>query len=169
MKIDLQGKWLVWLDAAKTGVHPVGMPETIRLPGTTSYAGIGPENPERAVGYLTDAHKFEGHAWFERTFVLPEEAAGLPLLLTLERTRKTTVYLDGREIGSQSSLCTPHRYRLDGAAPGEHDGLLVRRAVFRDRDGEHGEHGQRQNGADHDPEDLQSFFHVIQPLSGWIW
>ena len=46
-------------------------------------------------------------------------------MLTLERTRKTTVYLDGRVIGHQESLCAPHRYFLGGLTEGSHT-LVIR-------------------------------------------
>ena len=50
---------------------------------------------------------------------------GEQTMLTLERTRKTTVYLDGRPIGHQESLCTPHRYFLPPVHAGEHT-LVIR-------------------------------------------
>ncbi len=123
-KIDLSGLWRVYLDADKQEELPVCYPEEMLLPGTTSAAGLGPENPARETYFLTDAHKFEGYAWFMRTFE-SGDWADLQVMLTLERTRKTTVYLDGAEIGCQDSLCTPHRYFLPGLTAGTHT-LVVR-------------------------------------------
>ena len=99
-------------------------PDKIALPGTTSAAGLGPENPARETYFLTDAHKFEGYAWFMRTFEAGDWS-DCQVMLTLERTRKTTVYLDGKEIGSQISLCAPHRYLLEGLTAGSHT-LVIR-------------------------------------------
>ncbi|MBQ8554388.1 MAG: beta-galactosidase [Clostridia bacterium] len=124
MKIDLSGQWQVALDAEKKDVLPSLYPERMMLPGTTSAAGLGPENPARETYFLTDAHKFEGYAWFMRTFEA-EDWTGCQVLLTLERTRKTTVWLDGMRIGSQDSLCAPHRYVLPEIAAGTHT-LIIR-------------------------------------------
>ena len=123
-KIDLSGLWRVCLDGEKSPEMPAVYPDEMMLPGTTSAAGLGPENPARETYFLTDAHKFEGYAWFMRSFEA-EDWADQTVLLTLERTRKTTVYLDGVEVGSQNSLCTAHRYVLGGLAKGMHT-LVIR-------------------------------------------
>lgn len=124
MKIDLNGQWQVKLDAEKQETMPQAYPETMMLPGTTSAAGLGMPNPAKETGCLTDAYRFEGAAWFMRTFTAGDWT-GEQTMLTLERTRKTTVYLDGRPIGHQESLCTPHRYFLPPVHAGEHT-LVIR-------------------------------------------
>lgn len=124
MKIDLSGQWRVKLDAEKQETMPQAYSETMTLPGTTSAAGLGMPNPAKETGCLTDAYRFEGAAWFMRTFTAGDWT-GEQTMLTLERTRKTTVYLDGRPIGHQESLCTPHRYFLPPVHAGEHT-LVIR-------------------------------------------
>lgn len=124
MKIDLSGQWRVKLDAEKQETMPQAYPETMTLPGTTSAARLGMPNPAKETGCLTDAYHFEGAAWFMRTFTAGDWT-GEQTMLTLERTRKTTVYLDGRPIGHQESLCTPHRYFLPPVHAGEHT-LVIR-------------------------------------------
>lgn len=124
MKIDLSGQWRVKLDAEKQETMPQAYPETMTLPGTTSAAELGMPNPAKETGCLTDAYRFEGAAWFMRTFTAGDWT-GEQTMLTLERTRKTTVYLDGRPIGHQESLCTPHRYFLPPVHAGEHT-LVIR-------------------------------------------
>lgn len=124
MKIDLSGQWQVKLDAEKQETMPQAYPETMMLPGTTSAAGLGMPNPAKERGCLTDAYRFEGTVWFMRTFTAGDWT-GEQTMLTLERTRKTTVYLDGRPIGHQESLCTPHRYFLPPVHAGEHT-LVIR-------------------------------------------
>ena len=124
MKIDLSGQWQVKLDAEKQETMPQAYPETMMLPGTTSAAGLGMPNPATETGCLTDAYRFEGAAWFMRTFTAGDWT-GEQTMLTLERTRKSTVYLDGRPIGHQESLCTPHRYFLPPVHAGEHT-LVIR-------------------------------------------
>ena len=124
MKIDLSGQWQVKLDAEKQETMPQAYPETMMLPGTTSAAGLGMPNPAKETGCLTDAYRFEGAVWFMRTSTAGDWT-GEQTMLTLERTRKTTVYLDGRPIGHQESLCTPHRYFLPPVHAGEHT-LVIR-------------------------------------------
>ena len=124
MKIDLSGQWQVKLDAEKQETMPQAYPETMMLPGTTSAAGLGMPNPAKETGCLTDAYRFEGAVWFMRTFTAGDWT-GEQTMLTLERTRKTTVYLDGRPIGHQESLCTPHHYFLPPVHAGEHT-LVIR-------------------------------------------
>lgn len=124
MKIDLSGQWQVKLDAEKQETMPQAYPETMMLPGTTSAAGLGMPNPAKETGCLTDAYRFEGAAWFMRTFTAGNWT-GEQTMLTLERTRKSNVYLDGRPIGHQESLCTPHRYFLPPVHAGEHT-LVIR-------------------------------------------
>ncbi len=119
-KMNLSGLWRVFLDAEKRDTLPETYPDEMMLPGTTSAAGLGEPNPARETYFLTDTHKFEGRTWFSRNFTLNEPA---PLtLLTLERTRRTRVYLDGVPVeeGWQESLCTPHRYWLHDLTAGDH-------------------------------------------------
>ncbi len=122
-KLDLSGLWRVYLDADKAADLPDTYPDTMSLPGTTSAAGLGPENPARETYFLTDARKFEGYAWFTREFDVKETAP--VACLTLERTRKTAVWLDGAYVGDHVSLCAPHRYVLPEMSPGRHT-LLIR-------------------------------------------
>ncbi len=123
-KIDLSGLWRVYLDETRQDELPAVYPDAMTLPGTTSAAGLGKENPARETYFLTDAHKFEGYAWFMRRFDCPDWS-DCQVMLTLERTRKTTIYLDGRVIGHQESLCAPHRYFFGGLTEGSHT-LVIR-------------------------------------------
>lgn len=111
--IDLQGSWSLQLDADKRGlVRP--LQDTITLPNTTSHARKGPRRSEAHAGHLTDEYAFEGYAWFEREVDIPESWAGKTVFLYLERTRVTTVWIDGEEVGTQNSLNAPHLYELTG-------------------------------------------------------
>lgn len=123
MKTDLSGLWQVCLDTSGQSAPPRRFPDVMRLPGTTSCAGLGPDNTDCPEGHLTDAHGFEGSAWFCRELTVEET---LPLaMLTLERTRVTTVWLDGVCLGTENSLCTPHRYVFPGPKAGTHT-LVIR-------------------------------------------
>ncbi|MCC3373857.1 glycoside hydrolase family 2 TIM barrel-domain containing protein [Cohnella sp. REN36] len=119
-KIDLSGTWQLQLDERKAGLQlPFG--DTMRLPGTTSYARKGKRNDAVEIGCLTDEYRFEGWAWFSREVEIPEALAGRTAFLYLERTRVTTVWIDGREVGTRNSLSTPHLYEVtDRISPGRH-------------------------------------------------
>ena len=111
-RIGLEGQWKLRLDREKRGTEASPFDDTMMLPGTTSHAGKGHANEEALADSLTDVFKFEGYAWFSREVNITAEQAGWNALLYLERTRVTTVWIDGKEIGTQNSLCTPHVYEL---------------------------------------------------------
>ncbi len=123
--IDLSGKWEAFLDETKNNNIPAEFDCGITLPDTTSHAQLGKLNTEKKYGCLTDLYKFEGYAWFRRRFSVTEEQSRGSMTLFLERTRKTTVYIDGKEIGHYCSLCAPHRYDLSGISAGEHE-IIIR-------------------------------------------
>lgn len=122
---NLSGQWEVFLDESKAEALPVKYPDRIALPDSTSNAGLGKLNTETEYGCLTDLHKFEGYAWFRRDVEITPEMAERNITLFLERTRKTALFVDGTPRGSYCSLCAPHRYSLNGLAPGTHE-LLIR-------------------------------------------
>lgn len=112
-KINLAGNWKFQLDGEKKGLSPQQLFEdTITLPNTTSNARKGPKNVEVLIGSLTDEYAFEGYAWFEKEVEIPDALGGKTSYLFLERTRVTTVWVDGKEVGTQNSLNTPHFYDL---------------------------------------------------------
>ncbi|MBQ9384749.1 MAG: beta-galactosidase [Ruminiclostridium sp.] len=119
-KIDLSGKWQLYMDASCSSGLPAAYGDEITLPGTTAEARKGERNTERASGYLTDPYKFEGHAWFGRKIDICEEWSSRQLYLRLERTRMTSLYVDGEPCGECDSLCSPHIYKLPQLTEGIH-------------------------------------------------
>lgn len=119
-KIDLSGTWLLYMDETKADKLPEAFNESIILPNTTSAARKGKKNTDRDTGYLTDTYKFEGYAWFQRKLTITEDMLGKELILFLERTRMTAIYIDGTEIGRGISLSTPHRFLLPQLSEGVH-------------------------------------------------
>ncbi len=110
--MDLSGVWEFSMAQYPEGVMPRAFNDTITLPGTTSLAQKGVPNPKYETGFLTDTYAFEGQAWYHRVICLPPESVGKTMILTLERTRRTTLFVDGESVGSCDSLCTPHMYDI---------------------------------------------------------
>lgn len=113
---DLSGTWRFALDPERQGIRQqlfrTRLTDTIPLPGTTAQAKKGILNTARETGYLTECYPFCGWAWYQTTFTPAPEDLHKPLLLTLERTRMTRLWINGTEAGSCDSLTTPHCYRL---------------------------------------------------------
>ncbi|MDE7294694.1 MAG: beta-glucuronidase, partial [Oscillospiraceae bacterium] len=85
--------------------------DTITLPSTVSAAGKAPVTDERSDGYLTDPRRFEGYAVYERTVEVTKDDS-CDIFLCLERTRTSSLYINGEFVGTHNSLCAPHRYNI---------------------------------------------------------
>jgi hypothetical protein len=72
--------------------------------------------------FLQPEKHYIGAAWYQREINLPADWRGQRVELTLERPHwETQVWLDGRCLGTNDSLDTPHVYDLgSGLAPGKH-------------------------------------------------
>jgi hypothetical protein len=115
--LSLAGEWKFSLQGDQQ------FTDVIRLPGTMSDAGLGPKNTAKAdLSGPYHLYAYEGPARYEREIEIPEAWAGQRVSLFLERCRwVTTVWLDGKRIGSQDSLSVPHEYELGTAlTPGRH-------------------------------------------------
>lgn len=115
-KINLAGEWGFRADEEKSGLekgfYALGGNDTIDLPSTTAIAGKGEPNLKSETGYLTDSYAYEGYAWFYKDVDLGGAACGKNIKLFLERTRLTSLWINGRPVGSRDSLCTPHIYDI---------------------------------------------------------
>ena len=129
MRQSLSGIWQFALDGEKAGLAQeyflrTAFADTIELPTTTAEAKKGKKGAERHTGYLTEPYHFEGYAWFLRTLDIPaeEEGAGKKrFFFMMERTRKSSVWVDGSFMGSFDSFYAAHRYELtDALTPGRH-------------------------------------------------
>ncbi len=110
--IDLSGEWSLCLDEnMKLELGQINYNDCINLPSTTSFAKKGVENTARETGFLTDAYKFEGNAWFKRTLNL-EGFDDEKILLFLERTRISTVYVNSKMVGVDDSFVAPHIFDI---------------------------------------------------------
>ncbi len=80
-----------------------------------------PDNFKMPFWLQPDRH-YVGAAWYQRQIEVPRNWKGKRIALFLERPHwKTTVWIDGQQIGSQDSLGTAHAYELGtNLAPGRH-------------------------------------------------
>lgn len=108
-KTDISGVWELSLDSECCGKKDFN--DTIVMSNSTSNACKGELNDAREDGFLTDAYKFEGWAWFRKNVDI-DTSKGKVIKLFLERTRITTVYVNGKEAGTQESLVAPHVYDI---------------------------------------------------------
>ncbi len=69
--------------------------------------------------WLTPDLYYAGPAWFQRDIEIPSRWSDRRVVLTLERPHwETRVWLDGRLLGTNNALATPHIYDLGRVAPG---------------------------------------------------
>lgn len=131
--INLSGEWELCLDSLNAGnIDQLKFDLKVNLPGTLDEAGIGkanklvPELKREVMLHLQRKHEYIGKAWYRNTIVVPESAKGLQAILKLERVLwKSTVYIDGKLVGSENSLSVPHQYDLTSMLfPGEHQVLI---------------------------------------------
>ena len=126
MKLNLSGTWQFALDGEKAGVRQefyrkTSFGDTIDLPTTTAEAKKGEKGTERFTGYLTETYHFEGYAWYLKEIDIPEKEQGKRFFFSMERTRKSTVWVDGAYVGSFDSFYVEHRYELSmWLTPGKH-------------------------------------------------
>lgn len=131
MKLDLAGTWQFALDKEKKGIEQEFYKKTffddeISLPTTTAEAQKGEKGTERFTGYLTENYHFEGYAWYLKQVSIPEEEAGKRIFFSMERTRKSVVWVDGEKAGDFQSFYAEHRYELtDRLTPGTHTVVVL--------------------------------------------
>jgi Glycosyl hydrolases family 2, sugar binding domain/Glycosyl hydrolases family 2/Glycosyl hydrolases family 2, TIM barrel domain len=71
--------------------------------------------------WLQPEKYYAGLAWYQRDFKVSKAWEGKRVVLSFERPHwETRVWVDGRYVGTNLSLSTPHEYDLGSLAPGEH-------------------------------------------------
>ena len=131
---SISGTWAFFLDpegvinADSLGLMAVDslFADTIDLPGTTDLAGKGFAAPvpcdsiPAETGRLTRRFAYVGKAWYRKKVVAPYVWREKELALFLERTKASTLYLDGELVDSCNDVSTPQVYRLGKLRPGVH-------------------------------------------------
>lgn len=122
--LDLSGPWQFSMGPAESAAFSE---ETVLLPGTMDENRRGVDNTANfSPRYLNRDYVYTGPAVYQREISIPAEWAGRPIVLYLERTKKTRVWVDGRPAGKQhKSYTTPHRYDLTALCRPGHTHILT--------------------------------------------
>jgi hypothetical protein len=123
--IPLAGTWRFRLDPEDVGVaeewFAQELDDTVQLPGTTDENQKGIEKDEQCVDRLSRVWYWRGPAWYQRRVRIPDVWKGKRILLLLERTKHTRVWVDKTFCGWEDTLSAPQYFDVTNAMnPGEH-------------------------------------------------
>ena len=139
--INLSGTWDFQLDRSGSSNASQKYDDTIKLPGSMLTNGKGdlPSIDTKWTGslydssyyynpymekyrhtgsikfpfFLTPEHYYVGYAWYRQNAEIPRVWKKNRVILFLERPHiKTTVFVNGKEVGHQMSLSVPHEYDI---------------------------------------------------------
>ena len=111
--IDLSGQWLFQLDPDSTLKATSNFNDKVFLPGTTDTNRKGNAATKKdETTHLTRKYSYVGRAWYQVPVQIPDTWANKQIVLFLERTKPTTVYVDGKLAGKNDDISTPQEYDL---------------------------------------------------------
>ncbi|MDR3057920.1 MAG: glycoside hydrolase, partial [Prevotella sp.] len=106
--ITLSGKWQCDLGE-------------INLPGTVDESRLAPRNNDTlSTGQLTRTNPYVGKMKYTKEIEIPASSARKEWRLIMERTKPSTVWIDGDSIGSSTLILSPQLYNLGKLAEGKH-------------------------------------------------
>src|SRR5690606_33712277 len=112
------GAELRWMDEQ--------LDQSVTLPGTMAEWGKGWRRLKGETTHLNVDWQYSGAAWYQRQIDLPAHWTGKIVRLVLERTKATTVWIDGKIIRSSRILSAAQRFELPrDLPPGAHQ-LTIR-------------------------------------------
>lgn len=114
--IDLTGQW--FFNSSPESLNK----ETVILPGTTDTNKKGEKNTRKdETTHLSRYYTYFGEATYSKEIEIPSAWKNKNITLFLERTKPTTIYIDGKEVGKCDDISVPHVYDLTGKLkPGSH-------------------------------------------------
>lgn len=125
-RIPLEGNWGLQLDTAGAGIAPDWLTksctDSLFLLGTTDMGKKGTYNTDMTLTTsLSREYVFEGKALYTKQVDIPEEWDGTSVRLVMERTKPTTIWIDGKEVGANNDISTAQQYDLSSYLfPGTH-------------------------------------------------
>lgn len=130
-RISLEGVWALQFDSLDVGEKAnwaeAAFTDSLQLPGTTDVARKGIYNTDHSnTTALSREYSYVGKVWYKKSVVIPESWSGKEIVLCLERTKPTDLWVDGQYIGKNDYVSTQQLYDLTQAlTPGTHQ-LTIR-------------------------------------------
>ncbi|MBP5278259.1 MAG: beta-glycosidase [Prevotella sp.] len=120
--IDLQGVWKFSLDPNGTVTPTSKLSDEILLPGTTDTNRKGNAITDTLqTSHLSRLYSYVGKAWYQQVVDIPDSWKNRRIILFMERTKPSSVYIDGKQVGKQDNISTPQEYELSSfLKPGRH-------------------------------------------------
>jgi hypothetical protein len=114
--LDLSGTWQFAIDSLNTGIKDkwfaVDLSDTIKLPGTTDLRKKGIRNTDTTTMHLNRVYRYEGPAWYRKKVSIPENFNGKHIVLIMERTKSSMVWIDDIQAGESHLLQSQQEYDL---------------------------------------------------------
>ncbi len=126
-RINLAGEWQFALDRQASLHVGDAFSDQVVLPGTTdtNLKGDAPATTTETT-HLTRLHSYVGKAWYRREVTIPKDWKKQQVVLVLERTKPSVVYVDGQKAGDCDDISTAQVYDLSQwLTPGRHTLTLM--------------------------------------------
>lgn len=130
-QITLHGSWQFELDPAGTGVEQAfwkkEFSDAVTLPGTTDTNKKGVLNTKMdETMHLSRIYSYVGKAWYKKIVEIPKEWKEKQIVLRMERTRPTHVWVDGKSAGTNDAISVMQLYDLTNyLQPGKHEIVVM--------------------------------------------
>lgn len=126
-RISLEGMWDFRLDSLGNGIdegwQTISFSDSVALPGTTDTNQKGIFNTKMdETTHLSRIYTYTGKAWYKKQVNIPQSWEGKNITMLLERTKPTTVWVDGKKVASSDKISTSQVYDLTAfLSPGNHE------------------------------------------------
>ncbi|MCF3111923.1 hypothetical protein LL912_24255 [Niabella sp. CC-SYL272] len=123
-RIFLNGTWGFCMDPQNIGIAQRWMDrlftETVILPGSMAQWHKGIRNTQPTTQHLNTTWSYAGKAWYQKRVCIPVSWKNRSAILCLERTKATTVWMDGIPVGKSTLLSAAQVIELGYPEPGWH-------------------------------------------------
>lgn len=121
-RLALDGQWQFALDPL--GSLSINSPfsDLVSLPGTTdtNRKGVAIKDTTETT-HLSRLFSYKGKAWYSRNIYIDKSWKNHTIILHLERTKTTTIFVDGKLCGGSNDVSTPQTFDLSKVlTPGQH-------------------------------------------------
>ena len=126
-QIKLAGDFLcAWKKNDGTNPGKEAFQDIITLPQTTETAKIGEFHREDGqTMYLSRNYPIAGTVFYKRLITIPKSWEGKRIELVIERTKKSSVYMDGMLLSTSKEMVTPAKHQLGVLSSGTHELMIA--------------------------------------------